>query len=184
MSDLLPHYWWVLLTRGLAAILFGLVTIAWPGGLSLRPLTMAFGAFALLDGVASLIGASEWRRRDDRWSAHLLMGLGGILVGAGTLLAPAMTPLTLLVFIAFWSVATGMLGIAIAISLRDHVRGEIWVSLAGALSVGIGLFLLFRPGAGAVAREWLIGGSALAVGAILVVVALRAHAYVRRAVRT
>ena len=181
MSELLRHYWWVLLVRGAAAILFGLITIGWPGGLPLFPLTMVFASFALLDGLANLIGAFEWRLRDDRWTAHLLMGLGGLVIGAATLLAPGMTPLMLLAFFAFWSITTGMLSIAMAINLRDDVRGEIWVSLAGALAVGVGLFLLVRPGAGAVALEWLIGGSALAVGAILVAVALRAHAFDRRA---
>jgi uncharacterized membrane protein HdeD (DUF308 family) len=180
MSEILRHYWWVLLLRGIAAILFGLVTIAWPG-LSLFALTGMFGGLALVDGLTNIVGAAEWRRRDDRWLAHLLMGLAGLVVGVVTLLAPGMTALMLLVFIALWSIATGMLGIAMAIRLREDVHGEIWVALAGVLSVVTGLLLLIRPGAGAIALEWLIGSYALAVGAILVVVAFAAHAYTRRA---
>ena len=178
MSEILRHYWWVLLIRGIASTAFGLVTIGWPG-LSLHTLTQLFGGLVLIDGVTNLVGAAEWRRRDDRWLAHLLMGLGGLVMGVVTLLAP-MTALMLLVFIALWSITTGMLGIAMAVRLRADVHGESWVALAAVLSVAAGLVLLFHPGTGAIAMEWLIGSYALAVGAILIAVALTAHAYTRR----
>ena len=176
MHETLHRYWWILLLRGIAAILFGLVTLAWPG-LSLVVLTLMFGAFALTDGVASLLGAFEWRRRDDRWYAHLAIGLAGLAAGAITLLAPGVTALVLLVFMALWAVGTGMLGIAMAIRLRHEIRGEVWLIGAGVLSVVFGLVALFHPVAGALSLTWLIGSYALAVGVLLVSVALRARAY-------
>src|SRR3546814_12083477 len=58
--------WWLIVMRGLAALLFGLVAIFWPG-ISLGVLVMIFGAYALADGIISLLSglrlpASDMRR--------------------------------------------------------------------------------------------------------------------------
>ena len=48
--ELLRRYWWMLLLRGIVAILFGLLVLTRPG-LSLVALTLAFGAFAFLQAA-------------------------------------------------------------------------------------------------------------------------------------
>ena len=73
MLHALAKSWWVLLLRGIAAIIFGVLAFAWPG-LTLVTLVLLYGAFALVDGVLSLIAAftaapSQFRPGGSSWSA-------------------------------------------------------------------------------------------------------------------
>ena len=56
MLRILADNWWVLLIRGIAAILFGILAFLWPG-LTLAVLVLLFGAYALVDGIFSIIAA-------------------------------------------------------------------------------------------------------------------------------
>jgi hypothetical protein len=56
MLHALAKCWWLLLLRGIAAVLFGLLAFIWPG-LTLVTLVLLYGAFALIDGVISLVAA-------------------------------------------------------------------------------------------------------------------------------
>jgi uncharacterized membrane protein HdeD (DUF308 family) len=56
LSELLSRYWWVLLLRGLLAILFGILAFAWPG-VTLASLVLLFGVYALVDGVSAVVSA-------------------------------------------------------------------------------------------------------------------------------
>jgi uncharacterized membrane protein HdeD (DUF308 family) len=52
--------WWVVLLRGLAGILFGIVTVIAPG-ISLSALVLVWGAYALADGIRTRGGCSSCR---------------------------------------------------------------------------------------------------------------------------
>lgn len=56
MLDGLTRNWWLVLGRGIGAVIFGLLAIMWPGP-SLLTLVVLFGAFALFDGGLA-IGAA------------------------------------------------------------------------------------------------------------------------------
>ena len=50
MLHALARNWWLLLLRGICAIVFGVLAFVWPG-LTLLTLVLLYGAFALADGV-------------------------------------------------------------------------------------------------------------------------------------
>jgi uncharacterized membrane protein HdeD (DUF308 family) len=178
LSNVLSRYWWMTLLRGVAWILFGMAIFAQPG-LSLVTLTLLFGFFALVDGVSNAASALGGRQEYDNWWVLLLWGLAGILVGVLTFLSPGVTALGLLYYIAIWAIATGVLGIVTAVRLRKEIEGEFWLGLGGLASIAFGVLLVARPGAGALTVLWLIACYAIAFGAILIILAFKARAFVK-----
>lgn len=174
---LLAKYWWVLLLRGIFAILFGVLAWLWPG-LTLETLVLFFGAFALVSGVFQIFAAFAGRSQHEQWWLVLLEGLLGVAVGFLTWRAPGITALALVLYIAAWALVTGVLEIVAAIRLRKEIEGELWLGLSGLLSVGFAVLLMISPGAGALALLWIIAAYAVIFGAFLILLAFR----VRRAV--
>src|SRR5271165_1326716 len=102
-------HWWVVLLRGIAAILFGLAALFWPGIATLA-FVFVFGAYAFVDGVFAVVAAFRMGGAGvERWWALLLAGLVGIAIGAVTLFSPDITWVALGILVAAWALATGFL---------------------------------------------------------------------------
>ena len=172
LAGILSRSWWMLLLRGLVAIGFGILTWRQPG-ISLAAMVLLFGAFSLADGVLGVWTAIAGRKDHEHWGLLLLGGLVGIGIGVLTFMAPALTALALLFYIAIWAIATGLLQIAAAIRLRKEIQGEWLLILGGLASVVFGGLLISRPDAGALAVLWLIAAYAVAFGLILVMLAFK-----------
>jgi uncharacterized membrane protein HdeD (DUF308 family) len=167
LADGFARYWWVFFLRGLLAIAFGLIAFAWPG-LTLAALVILFGAYAFVDG-SFLVGGTiaAWNRLENHW-LPMLQGLVGIAVGILTFFNPAITALGLLIYIAAWSLATGVLEIVAAVELRNVIKGEIWLLLGGIASVVLSFLLMMFPAAGALGLLWAIASYAIVFGALLI----------------
>jgi len=172
LASTLARGWWLLLLRGIAAIAFGLLTWFQPG-ISLAALILLFAAYSTADGIFALWVALDGQRGHESWWLLLLEGLLGIGVGIMTFVAPGVTALAILFYIAIWAVATGVLQIAQAIRLRKEIEGEWVLIVAGLASVAFGVLLMARPGAGALAVLWLIGGYAIVFGIMMVLLSFK-----------
>jgi uncharacterized membrane protein HdeD (DUF308 family) len=174
LAEMLVHdlarKWWVLFVRGVFAILFAILTFLRPG-ITLASLVFLFGLFSLADGVLGVWAALSHRHRD-RW-ALLLGGVVSLAIGLLTLVAPGITAFALLLYIAFWAIATGLLEIIVALRLRKEIEGEWLLVLAGVLSVGFGLILITRPGVGALAVAWIIASYATIFGIVLIALSFK-----------
>jgi len=170
MEDFFIRSWWVPALRGIVAILFGLLALAWPG-LTLLSQVGLFAAFALIAGIASVAGAIRHRRTEDDWWMALLLGL--VSIGAIALFAPVLTALVLVLLIGANALVTGVLDILAAVRLRKTIQGEWLLGLSGLASIVFGAIVFFFPGAGALALVWLVSVYALVTGALLLTLALR-----------
>jgi uncharacterized membrane protein HdeD (DUF308 family) len=166
MENLSRNWGWVVL-RGVAAILFGAFALFQPG-IALAALVLMFGAYAFVDGVFMLVWSIAGRQGDSRWVALLVGGLFGIGTGVVTFVRPGVTTVALLVTIAVWAIAIGVATIAAAIQLRKEITGEWKLVLSGLLSVALGLVLLAKPAAGALAMVVWIGAYAIGAGVLLI----------------
>ena len=171
----LAKYWWLVLLRGIVAIIFGILAFIWPG-LTLLTLILFYGAFALADGVLALANAIMGGNVGSRWWLALV-GIAGIAAGLVTFLMPGVTALVLLIFIASWAIVLGVFQIIGAIRLRREIDNEWMLGLSGALSVLFGIVLLAAPGAGALGLVWVIGAYAIVFGILLVMAALKLKQY-------
>ena len=164
--------WWVLLLRGLLAIVLGVLVFTRPFW-SLRAVMLAFGLYALIEGTSDLFAAILGRRhRDDRWLL-LLEGIIGIGVGVVTLRSPAVTAILMVFFIAIWALATGVLRIVESVRLRREIQGEVWLALGGVASVIFALVVMMQPLAGAFVMVRMIGAFALILGTTEVMLAFK-----------
>jgi len=172
MLKMMTGKWWVLLVRGIAAILFGLAAMVWPG-LTIGALILMFGAFAIVDGVGALFAAFAHRGEAQYWWATALEGVVGILLGILVMVWPGISAIALLFWIAAWAIVTGVFEVVSAIQLRKEISGEFWLILSGLLSILFGIFAFIRPGAGALAVIWVIAIYAIAFGITLIMLSLK-----------
>jgi uncharacterized membrane protein HdeD (DUF308 family) len=171
----LARNWWLILLRGICAVIFGVLTFVWPG-VTLLTLILLYGAYAFIDGVLSIWAAVTSGETAPRWWL-LVVGALGVAAGLITLVMPGVTALVLLFFIAFWAIATGAMQIVGAIRLRKEIDNEWMLVAGGVLSVLFGFILLVQPGAGALGLLFVIGAFALIEGGILIAFALRLRTY-------
>jgi uncharacterized membrane protein HdeD (DUF308 family) len=157
--------WWAVALRGLAAIVFGIAAFVWPQ-LTLTALVLLFGAYALVDGIFSLIYAfgsgAPFR------GLLVVEGLISIIAGCVALVWPETATLAVLYLIAAWAVVTGIVEVVAAIDFRRVIENAWLLALGGIASIAFGVLLALQPTTGAVAVAWLIGAYALAFGVLLI----------------
>lgn len=166
--------WWAIALRGVIAILFGLAAFFWPG-LTLFALVFLFGAYALIDGILSLIAAFRAAEHHTRWWPLLIVGLAGIAAGLLTFFYPGVTAIALLYIIAAWAIITGIFQIIAAFQLRREIANEWLLGLSGLAAVIFGILAMVMPRARALAIVWLIGIYAIIFGLLQLGLAYRLH---------
>jgi uncharacterized membrane protein HdeD (DUF308 family) len=180
IADLYKQAWWMLLIRGIVAVLFGILAITWPG-LTLATLIIFFGAFALVHGVFAVIGSIAGRKEADDWWLVLLEGILGIIIGIMTFAWPALTGLVLAYFIAAWALINGILRIYGAIKLRRVIEGEWLLIISGIIGVLFAIFVFARPLAGALAIILFIGIYAIVLGLLGIILSFRIKGWQEKA---
>lgn len=158
--------WKSLALRGAAAVLFGILTLIWPG-LTLWALVLLWGAYVLVDGISTLGDVLTHAPGTDEGRGWLIFhGVTGIAAGVVTFIWPDITALALLFVIAAWAFVTGVLEIVAAVRLRRVLSNEWLLALLGVLSIAFAIGLVVTPGAGALVITWFIGWFALLAGAV------------------
>ncbi|HJE58385.1 MAG TPA: DUF308 domain-containing protein [Nocardiopsis listeri] len=166
----LSRSWWVVVVRGVAAVIFGLVALIWPGVTTVA-LAFVFGAFALVDGIA--LGVAAFRAAPGSRLALVIQSVLGILLGVAALIWPTVAVVALVFVIGAWAIVTGVAEIVTAVRLRAQMTSEWLLIFAGALSVIFGLLLWLWPGLGALAMVAVVGIYAIVFGIALVIAGLR-----------
>lgn len=172
MIEILARNWWLIVLRGVLAILFGLAALLWPA-LTLFVLVVMFGIYAIIDGVIAVYTGLTRAKDSSRWWVFLLEGLVSIAAGVAALIWPNLAALTLVLLIASWAIATGILEIAAAIRLRREIKNEWLLGLGGLVSIVLGVLLFIRPTAGAIAIIWTLAIYAQVFGVLLIALGIR-----------
>jgi uncharacterized membrane protein HdeD (DUF308 family) len=171
MFQAMKKHWWLVLLRGIAALLFGLLTLFNPG-LTAISLVLVFGIYAIVNGGINLglalFGGSHAHHR-------FMLGLQGVLtalLGVLVLTWPGISMISLLVVIICFAFVSGIVEIVVAFQGRD-----LWLGLSGLISIVFGLYALRFPGDGALAVLAVIGIYAIIVGVILIIASFQVRKF-------
>jgi uncharacterized membrane protein HdeD (DUF308 family) len=164
---LLARMWKTIALRGVLAIAFGVVIVVWPN-IGLSALIALFGAFALVSGLTTIVGAFNVPLPGNRRAGLVIQGLLGVGVGVVVFVWPGLSALGLLYAIAVWAIAVGIVEIALAFNLPVSGKRSLLLGLSGLLSIAFGVIMVAEPGAGAVALLALIAAFSLGTGVVQV----------------
>jgi len=173
MQQLLKNFRTMFLFRGLAAIVFGILTLVWPS-ISLAVLVLLFGIFAVITGVSAMVVAIR-SREEPHWGVLLFEGILGVLAGAVALVWPGITALAFLFLIAAWAMLTGILELVAPLAFPMSFGRALLSVLSGIVSIVFGALIAARPASGLLAVVWLIGVYAIIIGIMHVVVYFEAR---------
>jgi uncharacterized membrane protein HdeD (DUF308 family) len=156
--------------RGVIAIAFGVMILAWRG-ITLQALTLLVGAFALVDGVASLAFAFAPMSTSSRlWL--VLIGIAGVAVGVIVFVSPSISELALLYVVGAWAIVLGVVQLVSAFATSIEARYRVLLLIYSAFSIVFGTIMFVRPGAGAIGLVALIAAYAIVSGITLIAAAL------------
>lgn len=177
LASIFKHSWWVVLIRGIVAIIFAVMIWQKPD-ISVPSLVLFFGIYALVDGIFTISIGIAGAKELDNWWVLVLQGIMGILVGFITFYAPGITEISLLFYIAIWAISTGIFAVIEGFRLRNQMTGEWLLILSGIASVAFGVLLMANPGPGVLAVVSMIAGFALVYGILLIIFAFKSRKYV------
>src|SRR5262252_5557586 len=73
MQQLIGNFRTMFLFRGIAAVLFGVITLVWPR-MSLTALVLVFGVFAVINGITAVAAALR-TTNEQSWGLLLFQGI-------------------------------------------------------------------------------------------------------------
>jgi uncharacterized membrane protein HdeD (DUF308 family) len=171
-SPQMSQIWWVFLLKGLAGIILGFFLLTEPAA-TIVALTTLLGFYWLVQGVLSLV--QVFVDRSIPWIWSLLTGVVGIIAGLFVLRHPLVAALTVPTVIV---IILGVQGLIMGVlEIISGFRGGGFGSfILGAINFLVGLLLLSRPIAAALAVPIVFGVLLLIQGVGLIFLAFRVRA--------
>lgn len=185
---MLRALWWVVLLRGVLAIVFGILALVAPAA-ALTGIAIVYGVYALLDGVSVITYAVEARSRETAWGWLLVQGVISVLAGLTVLVFPAFAGtvggLIVLWTIVFYALMHGIAGVR---SVWGHTAGGRLLRILGeSLTIVLGVLLAILvfvvPDATLLSLVWVVGIYAIVFGVLLVATALQVRTTVHTGIQ-
>jgi uncharacterized membrane protein HdeD (DUF308 family) len=156
-----------LIVRGVLALAVGVVALAWPG-VTVLTLVVLFALYAFVWAGFELISAFASRTAGPVLG-HLVLGLVDLAAGLVALVWPGPTALALVLVVATWAIATGVLEVFAAFGVAQDAGSRTLFILGGLVSVAFGMVLFAHPRMGALSLALLFGMYNLVAGSSMVV---------------
>ena len=169
----LKNIWWILLIRGIALLIFGLIAVFWPV-ITFVTLAFVFAFYILLSGVFNLIYSITGMHSHRYWFLVLILGLFEIGVGVYAINHPGINIAALTLLIGFTFMIRGVFEIIAAFDDIFAKSHSVLLTIGGVLSLLVGLLILRYPIAGSISFTWVLGFYALVAGSILVALSFSA----------
>lgn len=170
MGVLTQTPWWMTVLRGVAALLFGIAVILWPG-ITIATLLVLFAIYMLVSGVIDIISSIGSMRTNSSWWLNMLLGFVQIAAGVYISQRPGATLAIAVLVIGFLFVIRGILEFIMAFDLHGSARA--FFIIIGLLTTAAGVYILRNPVEGGLAFAWVLGVYGLIVGPIGIALGLQ-----------
>ncbi|MBN1548125.1 MAG: DUF308 domain-containing protein [Syntrophaceae bacterium] len=170
---------WFYGARGILAIILGLF-LSFNTAPSLFILVIACGLFILLASLLSLFMIFR-PHADEIVMIAIESGVGtclGLVIvvvsGAGSLLTPNVTSVTVPMYIGMWAIAAGVFGIIHAVLRRSYLKMKgLWgLIISGVVAILFGVGMILQRESGVLTLRLLIAGFAATYGILQLAAAL------------
>ena len=151
-----------LITRGILAVIVGIIAVVWPG-VTILALVILFAIYAFMDAVLEGMRAFSSRSAGPV-IGHLLVALVDVAAGVVAVVWPGPTALVLVIVVAVWAFIAGILELFAAFRSGETAGMRALLVLGGLVSVAFGVVLVARPSVGAVTLALLFGLYSLIFG--------------------
>ena len=182
VSKFVKSTWWLVLLRGVFAIILGILAFVAPVMTALV-FVWVFAIYAIIDGVTGIVHALQVRKTDPTWGWLLMIGIVGLIAGILVMIFPAVAGalalFTMLWIIAIWAVVSGIFGIPAAATVASggaKVLGIVFAVLSIVFGVLLVIMLFTTPQSALVGLIYVLGAFAVLEGLVLVVIAFQARA--------
>jgi uncharacterized membrane protein HdeD (DUF308 family) len=178
LKRLYHRTWWALVLRGLLGLAVGIFIFARPLD-SVGAFALVIAFWALFSGTVDIVHAIELASVLKHWWVLLLSGVVGVGFGIASLVYYPVLSLTFaVVWVAWWLMLTGVLGVYGAVQLKKLGLPWGWTAAFGVLSVVAAGFALLAPPITLAAIMGLIGGFAVVSGIALIIGAFKLRSVV------
>jgi len=163
--------WWSLLLRGIAALTFGIIALAWPKSTT-KVLVILFGVFVLVAAAVAIGAAIVEARRGESVFLSLMFGVVCLIIGILVVAYPGAATVSILYLIAAWAIIYGFILVISAFEFPKNTGTRIRpvLGITGVLSLIIGIILFAIPGLSVFGIILIIAAYAIAQGILLIIV--------------
>ncbi len=138
--DILYRSWWSYVLRGVLALIFGILFIAYPGA-TLKTFITLLGIFLLIDGAVNVIRSIVFAFSKEPWGWTLVWGIVGLMLGAILVAHTEFTLGFVAILMGIWVIVMGIAEIAVAIDMPPE-SGRGFMVVLGIISLGFGIAIL------------------------------------------
>ncbi len=167
--------WWLVLLRGILAIILGILFFTNPGATLIIIMTF-LGAYWIVDGIFTLFASLQGKKENNNWGWGIFVSILSILAGLAVFSQPIFTALFtttfLMYFMGFIILASGISSIATGFKLEKASSKRVMV-FGGVLTAFLGLLLLINPIFSAGIFVSILGIFSVLGGIILVVLSFQ-----------
>jgi uncharacterized membrane protein HdeD (DUF308 family) len=167
--------WWLVLLRGIAAVLLGLLLFTNPAA-TLSVIIIFLGIYWVVDGISTLLASFIGREEHSNWGWGIFVGIISILAGLAVLSQPVLTAIFttsfIVSFVGIMIIISGVWSIVTGFRLRK-TSGEWVMIIGGVLGLILGLLLVMNPLFSALVYVYIIAVFLIIGGFSLIVMAFQ-----------
>lgn len=163
----------LMVTRGIVAVLFGIMALVWPG-LTVLTFATLVTLWLLVSGVINIVRSVLAIGDGHSWIFTLLLAVLQIGVGAYLIQRPALTIATLIALIAIAFVVEGVVSIITPFFEGKEVKdgSKVLTIIFGIIAIIAGISIWRYPVTGGLAFVWVVGLYSLITGPMWIAMGL------------